>query len=358
METFWLTDGKLVTPRGVVEGAVHIVGGNIASIRGRAPRGACRRGLRGAYLAPGFIDLHVWGEPSTVAREFAKDGTTAFLTTLGPESRERLAQRVAARARAAEALGTRCLGLHLEGPFLSPERSGALPRRWMRSPALQELEQLARIAGGHLRLITLAPELPGALEAIRWCRQHRIVASLGHSEAGAPRALQAVDAGATAVTHAFNGMRPFHHRQPMLLDIALTDPRLSAMVILDGTHVSPHAFRLLVRAKGAGRVALVTDSIRHQGWDVVKRRGAYYTRRGVLAGSSLTMMEAVRNAVMVGGASLTDAVGMATAVPARLIGASARGRLAVGGRADLVAFDRTFQVLLTLIGGRVAYQRG
>jgi N-acetylglucosamine-6-phosphate deacetylase len=153
-------------------------------------------------------------------------------------------------------------------------------------------------------------------------------------------------------------MRPLHHREPSLLDVALVDPRLTTMVILDGIHISPAAFRLLVRTKGIERIALTTDSIRHAGWEVVRRAGAFYTRRGTLAGSDLTMMNAVRNAVRFAGLSLTDAVRMATEVPARLLGLRDRGVLAVGRRADLVAFDRRFRVLLTLVGGRVVFQRG
>ncbi len=362
--------GRLVTPRGVVDGAVQVARGRIASVRGKAPRGVSVINLRGAYVAPGFIDLHVWGEPATVSRAFAARGTTAFLTTLGPEPPERLARHVAARTAIGRLPGAECLGLHLEGPFVNPARAGALRRRWMRAPTARELEDLQRLAQGRLRLMTLAPELPRALQAISWCRQRGIVASLGHSEAGASRALQAVDAGATSVTHVFNGMRTFHHRQPVLLDIALTDPRLTAMVIFDGVHVSPHAFRLLARAKGVERVALVTDSIRYEDWEVVRRRtrlpagkwrsgGAYYTRTGVLAGSDLTMIEAVRNAVLEGGVSLVDAVRMASDVPARLLGlARSRGTIAAGKRADLVIFDRTFTVLVTIVGGRIVYQRG
>ena len=358
MDKYWVAHGKLVTPQGVVDGAVQIAHGRIAAMRSTPPRGARRIDLRGAYLAPGFIDLHVWGDPRIVARQCVKSGTTAFLTTLGPQPPERLAKEVAARAKTPGILGAQCLGLHLEGPFLNSKRAGALPQRWMRPPTIRELEQLEAIAEERLRLITLAPELPRALEAIRWCRHQRVIAALGHSDADAPRALEAVDAGASAVTHVFNGMRPFHHRQPVLLDIALTESRLTTMVILDGVHVSPHAFRLLVREKGSERIALVTDSIRHQGWNVIERRGAYYTRGGILAGSDLTMIEAVRNAVLVGGVSLAEAVRMATEVPARLLGLGrSRGTLAVGRRADLVAFDRNFRVLLTIVGGQVGYQR-
>lgn len=358
MDKPWWVCGRLVTPRGVVDGAVQIARGRIASVRGTAPRGALVMNLRGAYVAPGFIDLHVWGDPRTIAREASRRGTTAFLTTLGPSPTERLAHDVASRASMPAVMGAQCLGLHLEGPFVNPARAGALPKRWMQAPATRDVERFHRLARNRFRLITMAPELPRALEVIAWCRKQGIVVSLGHSEADAPRALAAVDAGATAVTHVFNGMRPFHHRQPVLLDVALTDRRLTAMVIFDGVHVSPHAFRLLVRAKGVERVALVTDSIRHEGRSVVQQRGAFYTRTGVLAGSDLTMIDAVRNAVLRGGASLADAVRMASEVPARLLGLErSRGAIGVGKRADLVAFDRSFRVLLTIVGGRIVYQR-
>jgi N-acetylglucosamine-6-phosphate deacetylase len=250
----------------------------------------------------------------------------------------------------------------------------------MRDPTVEELARLAQAAAGRLRAITMAPERRGAEAVTRWCARRGIVVSLGHSEATAADALQAIDAGARAVTHVFNGMTPFHHRDPRLLDVALTDPRLTAMVILDGVHVSAYAFRLLVRAKGPDAVVLATDSIRHEGWSVMRRRarppgptraeagaggthggragGAYYTASGTLAGSSLTMMRAVRNAVMSGGASLVEAIRMASATPAALLGLRDRGSLAVGRRADLVVFDRRFRVRLTLVGGRVVYGRG
>ncbi len=350
----WLAHARLVTARGIVEGAVGIARGRIAAIRARAPGKAERLDLRGNYLAAGFIDLHVWGDSDRVAREAVRHGTTAFLTTLGPEPPPRLVARLAQLAKASEARGAWRLGAHLEGPFLSRQRAGALPTRWMRPPTAGELTALERIGG--VQLLTIAPELDGAMAAIRWCRRHRIVVSLGHSVADAPTALRAVEAGARAVTHVFNGMSPFHHRRPSLLDVALTEPRLTTMVILDGVHVSPYAFRLLLRVKGPERIALVTDSIRHQGWDVVERGGAYHTRGGVLAGSRLTMIEAVRNAVRFG-ASLPEAVRMATEVPAKLLGDRSRGALEVGRRADLVCFDRHFRIDLTMIGGHVVYQR-
>lgn len=314
----------------------------------------------GCYIAPGFIDLHVWGEPARVAREAVRYGTTAFLTTLGPAAEATLAREVGERARVRTG-GAECAGVHLEGPFLNPARGGVLPRRGMRAPTVRELARLWRAASGRVRLVTLAPELRGARDAIAWCRRHRIVVSLGHSDADAASARRAVDAGAAAVTHVFNGMRPFHHRQPSLLDVALTDPRLTAMVIADGVHVSATALRLLLRAKGAASIALVTDAVRSQAkaWGLQRRGGAHYDARGVLAGSGLTMIDAVRNMVRLVGASLEEAVRMASEVPARLLGlARERGALEVGTRADLVAFDKNFRVQMTIVNGHMVYQRG
>ncbi len=356
MDSFWLLNANLITPRGIVRGAAQVVRGRIAKVVSRAPRSVSGINLHGAYLAPGFIDLHVWGSPEIVSRDVARGGTTAFLTTLGPEPAKTLAQSVARRADAGQMPAAACLGIHLEGPFVNPVRAGALPRKSMRPPLVKELQRLHAAARRQLRLITIAPELPVALGAIRWCKEHHVIVSLGHSDALAKEASAAVSAGATAVTHVFNGMRPFYHRRASLLDVALTDERLTTMVILDGVHVSAFAFQFLVRAKGPEKIALVSDSITHQGWDVVKRGGTFYLTNGILAGSALTMMQAVRNAVRFGGVSLIDAVQMASTVPARLLGDGGRGRLAVGARADLVAFDRNFSVRMTMVAGRIVYE--
>ena len=361
--TGWLAHGTLVTPLGVREGVVGITEGRIVAIRSRAPRGARVVNVRGGFVAPGFIDLHAWGEPRALARELIRHGTTAFLTTLGPEAPRRMAETVRAHAASAAALepgGAECLGLHLEGPFLNPARAGALPARWMREPSLRELERLQGAAQGRVRIVTLAPELPGARAMIRWCEQHRVVASLGHSEADAAEAARGAEAGARAVTHVFNGMRPFHHRNPGLVGMALTDERVTAMVIADGVHASPAALALLMRAKGPGGIALVSDAVRHQrqAWRLHACAGAYRTPAGTLAGSRLTMITAVRNMVALAGASLGEAVRMAADTPVRLLGLRDRGTLEVGRRADLVVFDERFRVMSTWVAGRCVYQQG
>ncbi len=366
-ETTWLVGAALVTPAGLRRGAVAVHQGRIAAIRTSAPRGGRRIELRGRTLAPGFIDLHVWGEPEVVARAAVKGGTTSFLTAVGPQSPELLVNRLVQLSnqlhsqlgtRNSELRGARCLGVHLEGPFLNPLKAGALASRWLRPPTSGELRQLVRYANGQLKLVTMAPEMPRALETIRWCARHGIVVSLGHTDADAAIAQRAIRAGAKAVTHIFNGMRSLHHRDPGLLGEALTDDRLMAMVILDGVHVDPRAFQLLWRCKGARGIVLTTDSIRHQEHPHAAKGGAFYTSKGILAGSRLTMIRAVQNAVRFGRAPLADAVRMAGANPAKLLGLDDDvGSLAVGQRADLVAFDRNFRVHMTFVNGEAVYQR-
>lgn len=359
-QRLWLVNGQLITPQGIVRGTLGIRGGRIAAIRQTAPKNEPRSNVRGRYVAPGFIDLHIWGDPKRVASHEIRFGTTSFLTAIGPEPPELLVNHLIQLDAPQDARGARCLGVHLEGPFLNPLRAGALASRWLRPPTSRELRQLVRHGEGRLRVMTIAPEIPRGLEAIRWCARHRIVVSLGHSDANGEVAQRAIKAGATAVTHVFNGMRPLHHRDPGLLGEVLTDHRLMAMVILDGVHVDPVAFQLLVRCKGPQGVALVTDSVRHQTAPPSRlaMRRAFYIKPGVLAGSRLTMLRAVRNAMVFGKISLHEAVRMASLNPARLLRLNGQvGSLEPGKWADLVVFDQDFQVVMTMVGGEILYQR-
>ena len=354
----WIANGNLITPRGTIRGAAGIQGGRIVDLRPRPAAGSARINVRGAYIAPGLIDLHIWGDPSRVAREEVRYGTTGFLTAIGPEPPELLVNRLVRLERLPEGRGARCLGVHLEGPFLNPIRAGALASRWLRPPTSREVRQLVRAAGERLRLVTLAPEIPRGLQAVRWLTRHQIVVAIGHSDADAEMTQRAIQAGARAVTHVYNGMRPLHHRDPGLLGEVLTEDRLMAMAIVDGVHVDPVAFQLLMRCKGPDQVILVTDSIRHQAQRPPSSGGAYYARPGVLAGSRLTMIGAVRNAVRFGRLSVEEAVRMASLNPARLLGRDQQlGSLTVGKQADVVVFNQRFQVTMTFMNGALVYQR-
>lgn len=355
---FWLVDGTILTPRGNVRGALGMSGSRLTEVRRTAPSGSRQRNLRGQFVAPGFIDLHIWGDPERVARQETRHGTTGFLTALGPQSPERLVNSLVRLEGLRGSTHARCLGIHLEGPFLNPFRAGALASRWLRPPTSRELRQIVKWADARVKMVTIAPEIPRGLQAIRWLSHHGLIASLGHSDADALMAQRAVAAGARAVTHVYNGMRPLHHRDPGLLGEVLTDERLTAMVILDGVHVDPVAFQLLVRCKGPDGIVLVTDSIRHQGSRPRQAGGAYYLKPGVLAGSRLTMIRAVHNAVVFGKISVAEAVLMASRNPARLLGIESRvGTLEAGKQADIVVFDQRFRVSLTIVNGTIVYQR-
>ena len=215
-----------------------------------------------------------------------------------------------------------CRGYHLEGPYLNSRLAGALGRRACRPRVrLRELTDLIEAGRGRVRLMTIAPELPGAIAAIRWLRRHGVVGSLGHTDATYAQARRAIEAGATSATHLFNRMCSWHHRDPGVIGAILEDARVSVQVILDGVHVHPSAFRLLVQAVGPGRIILATDAViddaRRQG--LLYSRQAYYTAGGVLAGSALSLPAAMRHAVRWGGVTLPQARAMASTNPARLL---------------------------------------
>ena len=361
--TTWIVNGILVTPSRLVRGSLAVRDGRIVEIRrGASPRRGKRIDVKGQHASPGFIDLHIWGEPKQVSARETASGTTSFLHAVGPEPPELLIARLFQLERQqAQCRGAACLGIHLEGPFLNPLRAGALASRWLRPPTVRELHQLFERAEGTLRLLTVAPELPGGLETIHRAARQGIAVSLGHTEADASITQQAVGFGASLVTHAFNGMRSFHHREPGIVGEMLTDDRLSAMAILDGVHIAPSAFRLLIRCKGPERVILATDSVRHsrERWQARLIKGTYRLKSGTLAGSRLTLIQAVQNAVAFGRLSLPDAVRLASFNPARAIGEEQRlGSLEVGKQADLVVFDDRFRVSTTFVNGHLVYRRG
>ncbi|HSQ01340.1 MAG TPA: N-acetylglucosamine-6-phosphate deacetylase, partial [Candidatus Dormibacteraeota bacterium] len=295
----------------------------------------------------------------------AAHGTTALLATIAALPAEPLRRAVATVAAAmGEANGARLLGIHLEGPFLNPRRGGAQRTAWMRAPSIDELDRLQEAAAGTIRLLTLAPELPGALELIRHARRRGITVALGHSEASADEVAAAITAGATHVTHCFNAMAPLHHREVGLLGMALIDDRLRIELIADGVHVERRALALAVRSKPAGSWILVSDGVaavgqppgplRLFGAECVASDAVRQADGGRLAGSCLTLAEAVRNLrrwlANVADATILEA---ASRHPAAAIGCDDRcGRLIVGRPADLVVLDREWRLARVLVAGQ------
>jgi len=291
----------------------------------------------------GYWDIHVHGGGGfdvadgtaealeQVCRVHAAHGTAALCPTVlssSPESTLRALEVI--RAAAGRTVGgALVLGAHLEGPFLNPRKAGAQPAEFLRAPDPALLEELLAAAGPSLRVVTLAPELPGAMELVQRLRELDVVVAMGHSDATYQQATDAIDAGCRLATHTYNAMRALHHREPGLLAAVLLDGRVTAEVIADGVHVSAPALRLLWRLKGAGKVALVSDCtaaldappgrarLGRQPVTVVD--GAVRLADGTLAGSALTMDRAVANMTRLAGLSRPEAEAAARDTPAKLL---------------------------------------
>jgi N-acetylglucosamine-6-phosphate deacetylase len=358
-----------------VEGAVLIRAGRIVEVGSQLefpPDWPRRRLPPGTFLAPGFIDLQVNGgggvllndDPSpetlrAIARAHRHYGTTGCLPTLISGSREQIHAAIEAGQAVA---GSGCLiGLHLEGPFISPRRPGVHPPNRISKPTGSDLELLCALSKVGRSLVTVAPEcVPDGFIRALAARGVRI--SIGHSEASAAVVMQAISDGATGVTHLFNAMPPLSAREPGIIGAALADDRLTAGLIADGIHVDPILMRAAFAAKGCDRVALVTDamptiggSLDHfdlGGQTIRLVNGKLSTDKGTLAGAHLDMASAVRNAVRLAGIPLEDALRAASLTPAQFLGLEAdRGMLAAGARADLVALTDELAVFATWIDG-------
>lgn len=355
-----LVEGRLVA------GDVRVAGGRIAEV-GVAPAG------RSGLAAPGFVDLQPNGYAgvdflAAAPREYraagaamAATGVTAYAPTFISEPEEALRPAVSAAAAAAsEGAATpapRILGVHLEGPFLSPAWPGAHDPRHLRAPDVDLADRLC--AAGPVALVTLAPELPGALELIRHLTERGIAVSCGHSDADAAAAHAGFDAGARAVTHLHNAHRRFAHRDPGLGGVALVRGDVTVQAILDGVHLAPEvAYGAFLAARG--RFCLVTDAMAAAGLGDGRHRLAdrevtvtgaeSRLDDGTLAGSVLSMDAAVRNLVALG-APVPEAIHAATRAPARLLRREDLGVLRPGGPADVVVLDDRLEVRRTLVGG-------
>lgn len=384
----------IYTPTETIEdGVVLIVGPHITAVGGRdkvrIPPAAEVVEFPNEAVAPGFIDLHIHGAGgrdlmeateeavSAVGSYLARHGTTSFLATTITASLERTVQAVRGlgriirgrgrdgnpEGRAPQAAAAQPIGIHFEGPFLNVVRRGAHPAEHIQKPSLETLRQMLEAADGTARVITMAPEVEGALDLLSHARKAGVRVAIGHSDATYEEAERAVEAGATHATHAFNAMRPFLHRDPGILGAVLTDDRLSAELISDGIHVGGPAVRLLLKAKGLERTLLVTDCLSAAGmpegeyslgeFRIRVADGACHKLDGTLAGSTLTLDRALNNLARVTGLSLPRCLPCATLNPARLLGLEKKkGVIAPGADADLVVLDAKYQVTQTYVRGQ------
>ncbi len=373
-----LRGARVLLPGGAIEAAdVLLQDGRISAVGPSmtAPPNAEVIDLGGLTLAPGFIDVHVHGgggvsllnadtaEVERYSEWAASRGVTGFLATIcGANLEHGLA--CAKAASSAKTEGARLLGINFEGPFVSPDRRGALPKDWLRSPDAGVLDRL--LDSGDVRVMTIAPELDGADAVIRRALDRGVRVSVGHSDATYDVALRAFQAGASHVTHAFNAMRPLHHREPGPIGAAVAAAGVTVEVIADGVHLHPATVRLLIEALGPDRVCLITDAVTPAGLDsgsfrigreeASLRDGSIRLPDGTIAGSAATMDTVVRNVVEWGCSDLSGALRMATEVPARVAGVGGRsGAIAPGFDADLIALTQDLRVARTWVAGRVVY---
>jgi len=380
--------GRVVSPSECwSRGAVAIAGMSIRAVGNRddvlgalgGPDGWDIVDYADAWLLPGMIDLHTHGGRgadvmtatdeglATVARVVAEGGASGFLPTTRTASRDQLvgAARVVGRVAAegpGSAAGAQVLGLHLEGPYISPRRAGGQPADQIRNPDLREIEIIASASSARLRMVTFAPECPGGLALTRWLAERDIIPALGHSDATYDQAVEAIRAGVTHFSHAYNAVTPIHHRQPGALVAGLLDDRVTIQLIADGIHVHPAALALAFRLKGPDRIALITDAsgagLAPGRYDVTGRtilvdEQAVWLPGGTLAGSKLQMNRALQVCVEQAGISFADAVRMASTTPARVLGLGARkGVLAPGHDADVTVLGADFGVRAVLVLGR------
>jgi N-acetylglucosamine-6-phosphate deacetylase len=368
--------GSVLAPEPLGRAAVVFEEGRILDVVRDPLRSDLPREVREVegFICPGFVDLQINGSFGVnvgpdgealkrLARELPKTGTTSFLPTLVSSPEATYPAFLEALSGATNAPGARMLGAHLEGPFLSPLRRGAHDPANLLPVDLGPIRELA--GSGLVRMMTLAPELPRAREAIRLLLENGVVPSAGHTDATYEELTEAVDAGLRTGTHLYNAMSPLEHRAPGVVGALLSDGRTRVGVIADGVHVHEAALEIAYRQKGPDALALVTDAMEAAGmpegeYELGERTvrleaGAVRTPEGSLAGSVLTMDTALRNAARFLNIPLPEALRMTTSTPAAILGLPAKGRITPGADADLVVISEDVEVRETVVAGRTVY---
>lgn len=332
--------------------------------------------VKGAYIAPGFIDTHIHGfggfgtdDSSTesvleMSKALAQYGVTAFNPTLYPSEPDTMVKTIKAVVAAmGHEEGARIMGLHLEGPFLSPLKLGVQRPETLSAVDLHLMERLWQAAEGHIVNMTVAPELKGMRDLALFCLKKNIVLQAGHTDAKYENMVEGMQAGILHSTHLFNAMSRLNHRNPNAAGAVLIHPEMSCEIIADGVHVHPDLIKLLARDKPIDKIVLITDALKPteqktgsffaNGEEVEFVDGCFHRKAdGVIAGSALTMIRGVKNLVSFG-FPVENAVRLATTNPAQVMQYRKKGALIPGFDADITVFDQNYEILLTLVGGEL-----
>lgn len=372
MSTLLIHAGRALTPATeIIDAGILVREDIIEAIGPRSgmtlPAGAQEIRATGKTAIPGFLDVHIHGAGGHDVMEGTGDalraitckvseyGTTSVVATTVTASTDETLRAIEgiagyiAQQHETDEPRAEVLGIHLEGPFISKARRGVHPAEWIQSPSAETLSRFLKAAAGNARILTIAPEVPGAAPCIDAAREAGLVVSIGHTDATYEQAREAMARGAHSATHVYNGMRPFSHRDPGVIGAVLISPEVNAELIADGVHVEEAAMKLLLLAKGAAHVTLVSDGLSATGmpdgkytfggFEVTLSGGVCRNAAGTLAGSTLTLDRALRNIVALG-VSLPDAVRMLTLNPASLLGIEfKKGSLRVGADADILLLD-------------------
>ena len=338
--------------------------------------------LRSCYVLPGFIDSHMHGamgckisdiEPTPdinkITQYEATQGVTSIaLSTVCTDFDRLLLQIDRAAAAAGHTKGAKVAAIHAEGPFINPSRKGAMDEKAIQAPSVEKLEQMIARGKGLLRLITLAPEMPGSADVIACAVRHGLTVSMGHTDATYAQAVAAIRAGASQSTHTFNAMRALNHREPGVLGAALTEPSVTCEMICDHTHLHPAILQLIYQAKGPERINIISDSEHGAGIEASEivvdgevryiEDGVMKLADGTIAGSASSMLRGVRN-LLQAGIPLGDVARMAAYNPAKTLKIDhLTGSIAVGKAADLTIMDQDYNVLRTFVNGACVYKKG
>lgn len=368
-----LAGARVLTADGFLDNAwVRIDGDTISELGVGTPPAAPDVTLDGQLLLPGFVDQHCHGgggasfvttdqaEAERAARFHLEHGTTSIMASLVSGSREALTSQITTLSPLVDN-GT-VIGIHLEGPWISQHFCGAHAQDQLRAPELTEVTELLNLGAGRIRMVTIAPELEGGIEAIRAVADSGALAAVGHTDADFATGVAAIEAGARVITHLFNAMRPVLHRDPNAAGALLDDPRVFGELICDGVHIHPTSIKLALRELGVDRTCMITDAMSATGvadgqyklgeLDVTVKDGvARLTEAGNIAGSTLTLDVALRFVVEHCDVSIEDASTMLSANPARVLGLTDRGTIEPGKRADLVVLDASLALTQVMQAG-------